>query len=247
VPAANFGPIKVPEDRPDEHYLFLSDVLPTAYQAVQYADVPTDGGGNGVLAVYGLGPIGQMCVRFAKLSGVERVIAVDRVPERLAMAARHGAETINFDDVDDPGLAIRELTKGYGADSVIDAVGMEASGSKVDSVLHATKLQLDRPHALRNAIGSIRRGGTLSLSGVYVGPIQMFPLGDLFDKQAQLRMGQANVRRWVPEILPLIEDEADPLALGDFVTHRMPLTAAPDAYEMFRAKQDGAVKVVLKP
>jgi threonine dehydrogenase-like Zn-dependent dehydrogenase len=260
VPHADFGPIKVPESGPDEQFLFLSDVLPTAWQAVEYADVRhPEPHGNGhadhlgegaegrVLAVYGLGPIGQACVRIAKQLGVERVIAVDEVAERLEMAKRHGASVIDLERVDDPAIAIKEATNGRGADSVIDAVGMEADGSKVDVVLEKTKIQLDRPHALRNALASARRGGTVSLSGVYAGPIQMFPLGDLFDRQIQLRMGQANVRRWTGKILPLLEDDSDPLGMNDFATHLMPLEQAPAAYDLFQKKNDGAIKIVLKP
>lgn len=256
VPFADFGPIKIPNDGPDERYLLLSDVLPTAWQAVEYADVRrpvADDGAVGsvgherVLAVYGLGPIGQACVRIARQHGVERVIGIDSVPERLEMAKRHGASVIDFDRVDDPAMAIKEATNGRGADSVIDAVGMEADGSKLDVVLEKTKLQLDRPHALRNALASARRGGTVSLSGVYAGPIQMFPLGDLFDRQIQLRMGQANVREWSDDILPLLEDDSDPLGMSDFVTHRLPIDSAPEAYEMFQAKDDGAIKIVLDP
>jgi threonine dehydrogenase-like Zn-dependent dehydrogenase len=241
VPQAHVGLIPVPEGPPDKRFLFLSDVLPTAWQAVRYADPPP----GGTVAVWGLGPIGQMSARMALLGGA-RVIGVDPVPERLEMAARHGVETLDPGGVDDPAAALRELTGGHGADAVIDAVGMEASGSRVDSLLQASKLQVDRAHALRQCMKAVRRGGTLSLSGVYGGPIHMFPLGDLFDMQVQLRMGQANVLRWVPDLLPLLTDE-DPLGTGDLVTHELPLAAAPDAYRMFQAKSDGCVKVVLDP
>lgn len=253
VPHADFGPIKIPESGPDEQFLFLSDVLPTGWQAVEYADVrrPVADSGNvgdeRVLAIYGMGPIGQSALRIAKYHGVERIIAIDTVPERLEMAKKHGASVIDFNAVDDPALAIKEATNGRGADSVIDAVGMEADGSKVDIVLEKTKIQMDRPHALRNALASVRRGGTVSLSGVYAGPIAGFPLGDLFDRQIQLRMGQANVRRWSDDILPLLEDDGDPLGISDLTTHQLPLDAAPDAYKMFQEKTDGAIKVVLKP
>ncbi|MFL5866522.1 MAG: zinc-dependent alcohol dehydrogenase [Thermoleophilaceae bacterium] len=241
VPQAHFGPIKVPEGPPDERFLFLSDVLPTAWQAVAYADVP-DGG---TLAVFGLGPIGQMCCRIGLHRGAGRVIGVDFVPERLEMAERHGVEPLDVSEVDDAASAVLEMT-GRGADAAIDAVGMEAAGSKIDSVLEATKLQMDRLEALRTCMGSIRRGGTLSISGVYIGLEQNFPLGDLFDKQIQIRMGQANVRRWTDEILPLLTDE-DPLGTSDLVTHRLPLDEAPGAYEMFQKKENGAIKVVLEP
>jgi len=241
VPQAQFGPVKVPEGPPDERFLFLSDVLPTAWQAVAYAAVPE----GGTLAVWGLGPIGQMCCRIALHRGAGRVIGIDLVPERLEMAGRHGVETVDVSRVDDAATAVREMT-GRGADAAIDAVGMEASGSKLDSLLQATKLQMDRLEALRTCMGSIRRGGTLSISGVYVGLEQNFPLGDLFDKQIQIRMGQANVRRWTDEIVPLLTDE-DPLGTGDLVTHRILLEDAPRGYEIFQEKADGAIKVVLAP
>lgn len=242
VPHAQFGAIKVPAGPPDDRYLLLSDVLPTAWQAVEYADVPQDG----TLAVWGLGPIGQMCCRIARHNGAGRVIAVDRIPERLAMAERWGVETVDFTKVDDAATAVREMTGGRGADAAIDAVGMEAAGSKLDSVMQATKVQIDKLEALRTSMGSIRRGGTLSIIGVYVGLEQNFPLGDLFDKQIQIRLGQANVHAWTDQVLELLNDD-DPLGTGDFVTHRLPLDDAPRAYEMFQKKEDGAIKVVLEP
>ncbi|MDP8952300.1 MAG: glutathione-dependent formaldehyde dehydrogenase [Actinomycetota bacterium] len=242
VPQAHFGPIKVPEGPPDERFLYLSDVLPTSWQAVAYADVP----GGGTLGVWGLGPIGQMCARIGYHLGAGRVIGVDYVPERLALAAKYGVETIDFSAVDDVKELILELTGGRGVDAAIDAVGMEASGSLVASILQTTKLQIDRANALRECMASIRRGGTLSISGVYAGPIQMFELGDLFDMQIQVRMGQANVRMWTDDILPLLGDE-DPLGTEDLATHTMPLEDAPLGYEIFQKKQDGAIKCVLKP
>ncbi|MBA2344766.1 MAG: glutathione-dependent formaldehyde dehydrogenase [Rubrobacter sp.] len=245
VPQAHFGPVKVPEeaeDTPDERFLYLSDVLPTAWQAVAYADTPQ----GGTLGVWGLGPIGQMCARIAMHQGVGRVIGVDNVPERLDMAARYGVETVDFRAVDRVRDVVLEMTEGRGVDAGIDAVGMEASGSAIGSLLQATKLQLDRATALRECMSSIRRGGTLSISGVYTGPIQAFQLGDLFDMQIQVRMGQANVRRWVGDILPLLTDE-DPLGTGDLKTHELSLDDAPHAYEIFQKKQDGAIKCVLKP
>jgi threonine dehydrogenase-like Zn-dependent dehydrogenase len=241
VPQAHFGPIKVPEGPPDERFLYLSDVLPTSWQAVAYADVPE----SGTLGIWGLGPIGQMCARIAMHQGVERVIGVDAVPERLSLAARYGVETIDFGGVDRVRDVVLDLTGGRGVDSAIDTVGMEASGSLVGSILQATKVQLDRATALRECMASIRRGGTLSISGVYAGPIQAFPLGDLFDMQVQLRMGQANVRRWVDDIMPLLTDE-DPLGTEDLKTHEMPLDDAPYGYEIFQQKRDGAIKIVLK-
>jgi threonine dehydrogenase-like Zn-dependent dehydrogenase len=257
VPQAQFGPVKVPDGPPDERYLFLSDVLPTAWQAVAWADVSE----GGSLAVIGLGPIGQMACRIARHRGIEHVYGVDLVPERLAMAGRHGAETVDESTTDDVPEALRALTGGRGPDSVIDAVGMEAHGAPVASALQraaaalpravsaplAAKAGIDRLTALRTAIDAVRRGGTLSLVGVYGGAADPLPMLDLFDKGVQIRMGQAQVKRWVPEILPLLQREDDVFALDDFVTHRMPLAEAPAAYAMFQAKQDGAVKVVLTP
>jgi threonine dehydrogenase-like Zn-dependent dehydrogenase len=242
VPMAHYGPVKVPDEVEDERLTLLADVLPTAWQAIAYADVPE----GGTVGVWGLGPIGQMCARIASYAGAARVIGVDCVPERLAMASRHGVETIDFEAVDDvPGL-VRELTDGRGVDSAIDAVGMEASGSRVDAVLHSTRVQPDRLHALRECGRAVRRGGTISIAGVYVGPMPFFPLGDFMDKQITLRMGQANVRRWTDEILPLL-DGGDPLATKDLVTHVLPLGEGPRAYDLFQRKQDGAVKIVLRP
>ena len=257
VPQAQFGPIKVPDGPPDERFLFLSDVLPTAWQAVAYADVP-DGGS---LAVVGLGPIGQMACRVARHQGVEQVFGVDLVPERLAMAERHGVETVDAHEVADVPEILRALTGGRGPDSVVDAVGMEAHGAGVASAMQraaaalpravgqplSKKAGVDRLAALRTSIDAVRRGGTVSISGVYGGAADPLPMLDLFDKGVQLRMGQAHVKRWVPEILPLLERDDDVFGLSDFVTHRLPLTDAPKAYAMFQAKEDGAIKVVLTP
>ena len=242
VPQAHFGPIKVAEGPPDHRFLFLSDVLPTAWQAVEYAAVRP----GETVAVLGLGPIGQMVARIAVHKGAARVIGIDKVPERLAMAGRHGVEPLDFGDVKDVTDAMFEATDGALCHSVIDAVGMEAAGSLMDSVLQAAKVQPDKLVALHQAMGCVRRGGTLSISGVYGGPFPMFPLGDLFDKQVTLRMGQANVRRWVDDIMPLLTD-ADPLGIDDLVTHELPLDQAPYAYEIFQKKEDGCIKVVLEP
>jgi len=257
VPQAQYGPIKVPEGPPDERFLFLSDVIPTAWQAVKYADVPK----GGTLAVYGLGPIGQFCVRVAKQLGVERVIGVDLVPERNDLARRYGAEIVEWSSDSDPALEILDLTSGRGADAVIDAVGTEAHGAPVQAALQtlasrspkavATRLMekvgSDRTSALHTAIATVRRGGTLSIIGVYGGAATPMPMMDLFDKQIQIRMGQANVKGWIDEIMPLVTDDADPLGTEDFATHTLPLDDAPGAYEMFQKKEDGAIKVVLKP
>jgi threonine dehydrogenase-like Zn-dependent dehydrogenase len=256
VPQAHFGPIKVPEGPPDERYVYLSDVLPTAWQAVEYADIP-DGG---TVAVYGLGPIGQMSARIARHRGAGHVFGIDLIPERLQMARRHGIEPIDVRD-GDPAEALRERTDGRGPDSVIDAVGMEAHGSPMGKLAHQIagmlpdamtrlmmdKAGIDRLSVLHNAIDAVRRGGTISLSGVYGGSADPMPMMDLFDKQIQLRMGQANVKRWIGDIMPLVEDDSDPLGVEDLATHKLPLDQAPHAYEMFQKKQDGAIKVLLQP
>jgi len=256
VPQAQYGPIKVPQGPPDHRYLFLSDVLPTAWQAVEYASVP-DGG---TVAVLGLGPIGQMSARTARHRGASRVFGVDLVDERLAMARRHDVETIDLRDCDDLGAELRDRTGGRGPDSVIDAVGMEAHGSPAAKAAQTAvgflpdaaarklmqKTGVDRLAALLTGIDAVRRGGTISLSGVYGGMTDPLPLLQMFDKQLTVRMGQANVRRWVDDILPLLTDD-DPLGVHDFVTHEVPLAEAPDAYAMFQKKQDGAVKVVFRP
>jgi len=257
VPQAQFGPVKVPaDDRPDERYLFLSDILPTAWQAVQYAAVPS----GGTVAVFGLGPVGQFCARVARHLGAERVFGVDRVPERLAMAARHGVETVDELSADVPA-ELMELTGGRGPDSVIDAVGMEAHGSPVPAAAQrlvglmpdgiarslTERIGVDRMTVLHQCIAAVRRGGTVSVSGVYGGAVDPMPMMQMFDKQITLRMGQANVRAWTDQILPLLTGDDDPLGVMDLVTHRLPLEEAPRAYEMFQRKEDGCVKVVLTP
>jgi threonine dehydrogenase-like Zn-dependent dehydrogenase len=256
VPQAQYGPIKVPEGPPDDRFVFLSDVLPTAWQAVEYADVPP----GGSVVMLGLGPIGDMSSRIALHRGAGRVIGVDLVPERLRRARSRGVEALDLDSGDDLVETIRDLTGGRGPDAVIDAVGMEAHGSPVGRLAHqmasllpdaiAAKLietaGVDRLNAFHLAIELVRRGGTISLVGVYGGMADPLPMLTLFDKQVQLRMGQANVRRWVPDILPLLTDD-DPLGVDTFATHHLPLDEGPRAYETFQKKQDGAVKILLRP
>lgn len=256
VPQAHFGPVPVPDGVPDERYLFLSDVVPTAWQAVEYAEVPP----GGSLAVLGLGPVGQLCVRIARLRGIE-VFGVDRVPERLELAAGFGATAIDLSVVDDVPTALRELTAGRGPDGVVDAVGMEAHGSPA---AHAAQglvgmlpdamarplmehAAIDRLDALVTAIESVRRSGTVSISGVYGGTVDPLPMRRVFDKGITLRMGQCHVHRWLPEVLELMADGSDPLDLDGFATHRVPLSQAPEAYQLFQAKKDGCLKVVLDP
>jgi len=256
VPHADFTHIKVPAEAGDQRYLYLSDVLPTAWQAVEYAAIPE----GGSVTVLGLGPIGDMACRVAAHRG-HRVIGVDLVPERLARVAARGVEVVDLSAVDGSlGDVIRAQTAGRGTDAVIDAVGMEAHGSPAGALAHRSAALLpdsvaqkvmdtagiDRMAALDDAIDIVRRGGTLSLVGVYGGMADPLPMRTLFDKQIQLRMGQANVKRWAPDILPLLGDD-DPLGVDSFATHRLPLSEAPRAYEIFQQKQDGAVKIVLDP
>lgn len=257
VPQAHFGPIKVPHGSPDQRFVYLSDVLPTAWQAVVYADVPP----GGSVAVYGLGPIGQMCCRIALHRGAGRVIGIDLVPERLELARRHGIEVLDVEEVDDAAEHVRELTEGRGSDSVIDAVGMESHGAPVAEFMQkatallpdrlgaalAERAGIDRLSALANAIDAVRRGGTLSIVGVYGGQADPLPMMDLFDKGIQIRIGQAHVKRWIPDLLPLVLDDNDPLATEDLATHVLPLADAPQAYEMFQQKQDGVIKILLTP
>jgi threonine dehydrogenase-like Zn-dependent dehydrogenase len=256
VPQAHYGPIKVPAGPPDDRFLFLSDVLPTAWQAVEYAQVP-DGGS---VAVIGLGPIGGMACRIAQHRGAATVIGLDLVPERLGRATGRGVQTIDVSAVDDVPAAVRALTDGRGPDSVIDAVGMEAHGAPAAKFAQTLvglvpdaaarrimeRAGVDRLSALNLAIEIVRRGGTISLSGVYGGTADPLNMLQLFDKQVTLKMGQANVRRWTDDILPLLMD-GDPLGVEGFASHHVALADAPEAYETFQKKEDGAFKVVFRP
>jgi threonine dehydrogenase-like Zn-dependent dehydrogenase len=256
VPMAQFGPIKVPNGPPDERYLYLSDILPTAWQAVEYAEIPP----GGSVTVFGLGPVGQFCTRIAKHRGA-RVIGVDYVPERREMARRHGIEVLDPGEHDNVPEAVRELTSGRGSDSVIDAVGMEAHGNPIAGMAQklvgllpdtaAQKLMqtagVDRLQALTQSIETVCRGGTISISGVYGGTADPLNMLQLFDKGVKLAMGQAHVKRWIGDLMPLLSGEDDPLGVEDLCTHRLPLDEAPHGYEIFQKKQDGAIKVVLQP
>src|SRR3954453_1447572 len=255
VPFADRLPVKVPAGPPDQRFLYLSDVMPTAWQGVKYADVP-DGG---TLAVLGLGPIGDMACRIAQHQGL-RVIGIDLVPDRLARAAARGVETLDLEQHNgDLGAVVREMTDGRGPDGVLDAVGMEAHGSPGAETAHKLiglmpdviaepmmdKAGIDRLSALYAGIDMVRRGGTVSISGVYGGQLDPLPLFQLFDKQLQLRMGQANVLSHMDDLLPLVL-EADPLGVEDFATHKISLDEAPDAYATFQKKEDGAIKYVIE-
>jgi threonine dehydrogenase-like Zn-dependent dehydrogenase len=257
VPQAHFGPVKVPAEGPDERYLYLSDILPTAWQAVKYAEVPP----GGTLAVFGLGPVGQLSARIGRHLGAGRVIGLDFVPERLAMAARHGVETVDVTGLDDVPEALIDLVDGRGPDAVIDAVGMEAHGGRGGKLAQTAagflpdklsqaltdKYGVDRLTVLHAAVKAVRRGGTVSLSGVYGGEVDPMPMMEMFDRGITLRMGQCHVRRWVDEIVPLLAGDGDPLGVEDLRTHRLPLDEAPRGYAMFQNKEDGCVKVVLAP
>ncbi|MFC8508705.1 zinc-dependent alcohol dehydrogenase [Streptomyces sp. NPDC057411] len=259
VPFGDTLPVKVPHGPPDERFVYLSDVLPTAWQAVEYADVPP----GGSLAILGLGPIGQMAARIALHRGARVVIGIDLVDARLARARDAGVHVLDLREADGNGglkAAVADLTDGRGADAVIDAVGMEAHGSgpaalaqKATALLPdrlarplMEHLGVDRLQALHTGIELVRRGGTLSVCGVYGGAVDPMPLLTLFDKQIQLRMGQANVRAWTDDILPLLTD-GDPLGVEGFATHTLPLEQAPEAYARFQAKEDGMIKTLLVP
>ena len=246
VPYADVGPIKIPQGIEDEKVLFLSDIFPTAYMAAENAQIePGD-----TVAVWGGGPVGQLTIQCAWMLGAGRVILVERVPERLALArANSKVETINFDD-EDVYDGLMEMTAGRGPDSCIDAVGTEAHGTgSFDAVLDkakaAIKLGTDRPHVLREAIRCCRKGGTLSVPGVYVGFLDKFPFGAAMNKGLTIKTGQTHVQRYTAPLLEkILAGDIDPSFI---ITHRLPLDEAPDAYKAFRDKEDGCIKVVLKP
>jgi threonine dehydrogenase-like Zn-dependent dehydrogenase len=254
IQRADFNLTKVGSSLPDDRYLFLSDILPTAWQGVQYAGLHE----GDTLAVLGLGPVGQFASRIGKNLGY-RVLAVDPVPERRAMAERHGVEVLDLHD--ESADELRQLADGRGPDAVIDAVGMEAHGDPLAAFAQsapgilpkflakrlAKTVGVDRMSALLLAIDSVRRGGTVSLSGVYGGVADPMPMLVMFDKGIAMRMGQCNVHHWRDELLPLVEDASDPLGTEDLVTHRVPLERAPEMYELFKKKEDGCIKVVLEP
>ncbi|MBV9282868.1 MAG: glutathione-dependent formaldehyde dehydrogenase [Chloroflexi bacterium] len=245
VPFADVGPIKVPDSLTDEQVLFLSDIFPTGYMAAEQADIePGD-----TVAVWGAGPVGQFAIRSAFMLGAGRVITIDRYPERLAMAQAGGADTINYEEIDDVLDCLKEITQGRGPDRVIDAVGMEAHDSSLsgvyDKAKQAVRLETDRPTALRQAIMACRNGGTVSVAGVYGGFLDKFPMGSIVNRALTVRSGQCHVQRYMRPLLQRIQNgEIDPSFV---ITHVVPLEETPKGYDMFLNKEDGCIKVVLKP
>jgi threonine dehydrogenase-like Zn-dependent dehydrogenase len=245
VPFADVGPLKIPEGMPDEKVLFLSDIFPTGYMAAENCDIE----GGDTVAIWGCGPVGQFAIKSAWMLGAGRVIAIDSVPERLQMARDEGkAETLDFND-EDIFDKLKEMTGGRGPDRCIDAVGLEAHGATLDALYDRAKAALfmatDRPHALRQAIHACRKGGTVSIPGVYGGFLDKFPFGAAFNKGLTLKMGQTHMRRYMQPLLERIErGEIDPSFV---ITHRMSLEDAPAGYETFKHKEDNCIKIVLKP
>ena len=247
VPFADVGPLKIESDIADERVLFLTDIFPTGYQAAEQCGIqPGD-----TVAVWGCGPVGLFAIQSAYLLGAGRVIAIDRFPERLAMARDLcKAEVVNYEELDDPiNFVLKDMTGGRGPDHVIDAVGLEAHGTgiydQVDRVKQFTKIQLDRATALREAILACANGGTVSIPGVYIGFIDKFPMGTAFAKGLTFKMGQTNTQKYLKPLLELIEaGKIDP---SQVITHRVPIDKAPEMYKTFRDKKDGCIKVVLKP
>lgn len=244
VPFADVGLFKVPSDLADEQVVFLTDIFPTGYMAAENCNIqPGD-----TVAIWGCGPVGQFAIRSAFLLGAERVIAIDRVPERLQMAKDGGAEVLNFDEIE-VGEALNEMTGGRGPDSVMDAVGMEAHGGGLegfyDKVKQAVRLETDRPNVLRQAIVACRKGGTVSVPGVYTGLVDKIPMGAFMNKGLTMKTGQTHIHRYLRPLTERIQKgEIDPTFL---ITHRLPLDQAPQAYEIFKHKQEQCIKVVLKP
>lgn len=244
VPFADVGPVRIPEDLDDEQVLFLSDIFPTGYMAAENCDIKR----GDTIAVWGCGPVGQFSIRSALLLGAERVIAIDQVPERLQLAASCGAETLDFDD-EDIFDKLKEMTGGRGPDACIDAVGLEAHGITLDALYDRAKAALflatDRPHALRQAIHACRKGGTVSVPGVYGGFLDKIPIGAAFNKGLTLKMGQTHVPKYLRPLLERVQrGEIDPSFI---ITHRMRLQDAPEGYEIFKHKEDNCIKIVMKP
>lgn len=245
VPFADVGVLKVPKDLPDEMLLFISDAIPTGYMGAELCDIqPGD-----TVAVWGCGAVGQFAMISAYLMGAAKVIGIDRFPERLEMAKTHaGAEVINYEEVD-AGEALKEMTGGRGPDACIDAVGLEAHGigleDMYDQVMQKLRLETDRPHVLRQMMVACRKGGNLSIMGVYGGFVDKMPFGAAFNKGLNLRMGQMHGQKYMGKLLQLILDQKlDPSFV---ITHQLPLEQAPHGYNIFQQKKDNCIKVVLKP
>jgi threonine dehydrogenase-like Zn-dependent dehydrogenase len=239
VPFADVGPIKIESDLPDEKFLFLSDIFPTGYMAAENCDIKP----GQTVAVWGCGPVGQFAIRSALLLGAGRVFAIDKIPERLQMAQNAGAIAISSDD--DVLELLRDATGGNGPDACIDAVGMEAHGSAYDTIKQSARLETDRPFALRQAMRACRKGGVLSVPGVYAGILDKVPFGAAFAKGLTIKMGQTHVHRYLQPLLHRIEkNEVDPSFV---VTHKFPLGEAEEAYRTFSEKSNNCIKIVLKP
>ena len=244
VPFADVGLLKIPDELADEQVVFLTDIFPTGYMAAENCDItPGD-----TVAIWGCGPVGQFAIRSAYMLGAGRVIAIDCVPERLQMAKDGGAEILNFEEID-VGEALKEMTGGRGPDSVMDAVGMESHGlgaeGLYDKAKQAVRLETDRPHALRQAILACRKGGTVSVPGVYGGFIDKMPMGSFMNKSLTMKTGQTHVHRYLRPLLECVQKgEIDPSFV---ITHRLPLEQAPHGYEIFKHKKDNCIKIVLKP
>lgn len=244
VPFADVGLFKIPKELKDEQVLFFTDIFPTGYMAAENCNIqPGD-----TVAIWGCGPVGQFAIRSALMLGAGRVIAIDRVPERLAMAKAGGAEVLNFEEVE-VGEALKEMTGGRGPDSVMDAVGMEAHGMGLeglyDKVKQVVRLETDRPHVLRQVIVACRKGGTVSVPGVYTGFVDKIPMGAFMNKGLTMKTGQTHVHKYLPKLLEHVQNgDIDPSFV---ITHQLPLEQAPHAYEIFKHKQDNCIKVVLKP
>lgn len=244
VPFADVGPLKVPDGLTDEQVLFLTDIFPTGYMAAENCDIQP----GEVVAVWGCGPVGQFAIRSALMLGAERVIAIDRIPERLELAKAGGAETINYEEMD-AGVALKEMTGGRGPDCCIDAVGMEAHGTGVmalyDTVKQAVRMETGRAMVLRQAIVACRKGGKVSVPGVYGGFIDKMPMGAFVNKALTMKSGQTHVHKYLRPLMERIQQgDIDPSFL---ITHTLPIEEAPRAYRIFRDKEENCIKVVLKP
>lgn len=241
VPYAHVGLFPIPAEMPDEKAIFLTDVFPTGFMAAENTHVQP----GETVAIWGAGPVGLFAAVSLKLMNAGRIIMIDRVPERLAIAAQLGAETINFEEEDDLIQQLKDMTEGRGPDRCIDAVGMEAESGVYDTIKHTLRLETDKPAAIRQAIQACRKGGTVSIPGMYAGFVDTFPLGVAFNKGLSLHMGQTHTHRYVKKLMQYILDgTVDPSFI---VTDIVPLEQAPTAYEKFRDKKDGCVKVILKP